>query len=256
MKKDLVTVSQLANLSGITPRTIRYYDKIDLLKPTLIDKNGYRKYNLKQLNRLQQILYFKQFGFELARIKTMIDADDYNIVVSLEHQQALLAKEVKRKQILLDNLKQTVKYYKGEINMTNLEKFKVFKNELIMQNEEKYGKEVSEKYGEVKHQQGIEKFKNLTESDYQISKDLEHDLIKNLDQINESNLPINSELGKLIFEQHQQWLKIFNDKYTKDYHLAMATLYETDKRFAKHYNSQSKTDVTATLTKIIRNYAK
>ena len=47
MKKDLVTVSQLANLSGITPRTIRYYDKIDLLKPTLIDKNGYRKYNLK-----------------------------------------------------------------------------------------------------------------------------------------------------------------------------------------------------------------
>ncbi|NDR75866.1 MerR family transcriptional regulator [Lactobacillus sanfranciscensis] len=152
MKKDLVTVSQLANLSGITPRTIRYYDKIDLLKPTLIDKNGYRKYNLKQLNRLQQILYFKQFGFELARIKTMIDADDYNIVVSLEHQQALLAKEAKRKQILLDNLKQTVKYYKGEINMTNLEKFKVFKNELIMQNEEKYGKEVSEKYGEVKHQ--------------------------------------------------------------------------------------------------------
>ncbi|POH22200.1 MerR family transcriptional regulator [Fructilactobacillus sanfranciscensis] len=108
MKKDLVTVSQLANLS------------IDLLKPTLIDKNGYRKYNLKQLNRLQQILYFKQFGFELARIKTMIDADDYNIVVSLEHQQALIAKEAKRKQILLDNLKQTVKYYKGEINMTNL----------------------------------------------------------------------------------------------------------------------------------------
>lgn len=255
MKEDLFTVSQLATLSGSTPRTIRYYDKIDLLKPTFHDENGYRKYNLEQLDKLQQILYFKQFGFELTSIKAMLDADDYNIVASLEKQQSLLEREVKQKQILLNNLKQMVKYYKGEIKMANSEKFEAFKNELVMQNEEKYGEEISEKYGEVEHQQGINRVKNLSELDYHTGKELEKALIENLDQINEKNLSINSDLSKLVFEQHQQWLKIFNDKYTNDYHLAMADLYENDDRFAQHYNSQSKTDTAPTLIKIIRKYA-
>lgn len=255
MEDDLFTVSQLAELSGVTPRTIRYYDKIDLLKPILINDNGYRKYSVKELDRLQQILYFKQFGFDLAKIKQMLISSDYNIVDLLKSQQVLLEKEVEQKQQLLSNLKKTISYYKGEVKLSSEEKFSALKSDLISQNESKYGKEIDEKYGENEHQYAVNQFKGLTRKQYEMSKDLEKSLLQKLDLINQKGLSIDSDTAKKAFIQHQQWLKIFNDRYTTDYHLAMAELYTNDERFAKYYNSRSETNVIPTLNKIIKNYA-
>lgn len=69
MKK--YTSCQLANIANVTLRTIRYYDKEGLLKPSFVANNGFRYYNNNDLIKLQQIMLFKYLGFTLREIKSM-----------------------------------------------------------------------------------------------------------------------------------------------------------------------------------------
>lgn len=77
------TVKQLASLSGVSSRTLRFYDKIDLLSPAYYAENGYRYYRQQQLLQLQQILFFKKLGYKLKDIKVIITADEFVQMVEL-----------------------------------------------------------------------------------------------------------------------------------------------------------------------------
>lgn len=66
------TVQELARLAGISPRTIRYYDEIGLLKPARFSTSGYRLYGQAEVDRLQQILFYRELGVELKAIKRRI----------------------------------------------------------------------------------------------------------------------------------------------------------------------------------------
>ena len=68
------TVNKLAKLSGVSARTLRYYDEIDLLKPKRVSSNGYRIYGEDQVNMLQQILFYRELGISLDEIKEIISA--------------------------------------------------------------------------------------------------------------------------------------------------------------------------------------
>ena len=81
------TVQQLAKLSGVSKRTLHYYDEIDLLKPKAIRSNGYRIYGSEEVTRLQQILFFKSFGLSLIEIQTIMAQDKVTIYQTLQSQQ-------------------------------------------------------------------------------------------------------------------------------------------------------------------------
>ena len=66
------TVKEVSHLSGVSIRTLHYYDKIGLLKPTIVAENGYRYYDGTALSRLQMILYFRDLSFPLETIKTLL----------------------------------------------------------------------------------------------------------------------------------------------------------------------------------------
>mgnify|MGYP005998131901 CR=1 FL=1 len=72
------TVKQLAEYSGVSTRTLRFYDKLDLLSPAFYGDNGYRFYSEAELLTLQQILFFRELGFKLADIKNIINADEFD----------------------------------------------------------------------------------------------------------------------------------------------------------------------------------
>ena len=76
----LYTVKQLADISGISGRSLRFYDQIGLLKPAFYGDNQYRYYQHNQLLRLQQILFFKELGFSLNKIKRILDSDKFDTV--------------------------------------------------------------------------------------------------------------------------------------------------------------------------------
>ena len=140
------TVRQLARLAGISPRTIRYYDEIDLLKPARVSAAGYRLYGQAEVDRLQQILFYRALGLELKKIKRLLSAPSFDELAALkEHRTKLLAKR-RQVELLIANVEKTIALKEGKITMTDQEKFEGFKEELVAENEEKYGAEIRAKY--------------------------------------------------------------------------------------------------------------
>ena len=72
------TISQVAELTGISTRTLQYYDEIGLLKPSELTESGYRLYDDEVLQKLQQILFFKEQGFKLKEIKEILQKPDFD----------------------------------------------------------------------------------------------------------------------------------------------------------------------------------
>lgn len=84
------TISQVAELTGISIRTLQYYDEIGLLKPNERTQSGYRLYGEDALQKLQQILFFKELGFQLKEIKEILDKPDFDRIEAFKKQKELL----------------------------------------------------------------------------------------------------------------------------------------------------------------------
>lgn len=84
------TVSQVAKLTGISTRTLQYYDEIGLLKPSGLTSSGYRLYDDETLQTLQQILFFKELGFRLKEIKEILEKPDFDRITAFKKQKELL----------------------------------------------------------------------------------------------------------------------------------------------------------------------
>lgn len=84
------TISQVTKLTGVSARTLQYYDEIDLLKPSQLTTSGYRLYDDKALQKLQQILFFKELGFKLKEIKELISQPNFDTIAAFKKQKELL----------------------------------------------------------------------------------------------------------------------------------------------------------------------
>ncbi|MBD5450308.1 MAG: MerR family transcriptional regulator [Lachnospiraceae bacterium] len=84
------TISQVAELTGISIRTLQYYDEIGLLKPSELTQSGYRLYNDEALQKLQQILFFKELGFKLKDIREILEKPDFDRIAAFKKQKELL----------------------------------------------------------------------------------------------------------------------------------------------------------------------
>ena len=80
----MYTVKQLADLAGVSVRTLHYYDEIGLLEPSYVGENGYRYYEDAELFRLQQILLYRELDLSLAEIREILDAPDFDLVSALQ----------------------------------------------------------------------------------------------------------------------------------------------------------------------------
>lgn len=98
------TISQVAGLTGISIRTLQYYDEIGLLKPSELTPSGYRLYNDDSLKTLQQILFFKELGFQLKEIKEILDNPDFDRIAAYKKQKELLLLKRNRTDRLIELL--------------------------------------------------------------------------------------------------------------------------------------------------------
>lgn len=124
------TIKKLAQLSGISTRTLRFYDKIDLLKPATRQSNDYRYYEEEQLLMLQQILFYRELGFPLKDIKQIICSNDFNKIDALMSHRHVLAKNIDRTKKLIQTIDQTVLRLKGSITIRHEELFIGFAHKL------------------------------------------------------------------------------------------------------------------------------
>lgn len=133
-------ISEVAKLSGITVRTLHYYDEIELLKPSETTEAGYRMYSSEDLERLQQILFFRELDFPLNEIKEIMLNPNYDKNEALNKHKEFLIEKRKRIDGLITLIDKTIK---GDNNMS----FKEFDNSKIEENKRKYAEEVKNRWG-------------------------------------------------------------------------------------------------------------
>ncbi|NLK09330.1 MAG: MerR family transcriptional regulator [Firmicutes bacterium] len=119
-------VKELADLVGISVRTLHYYDEIGLLSPQKTTDTGYRLYSNDDLEILQQILFFRELGFPLKEIKQIISSSSFDKQEALIQHQKMLVEKRSQLDKLINTVNKTIRHMKGEIQMTNKEKFEGF----------------------------------------------------------------------------------------------------------------------------------
>jgi DNA-binding transcriptional MerR regulator len=138
------TVKQLADLAGVSPRTLHYYDEIGLLKPASVGENGYRYYGENAALRLQQILFYRELDVGLSEIRSILDRPGFDVLLALEaHRRALQARAA-RLHGLIDTIDKTMSHLKGEREMSTGALFEGFDEET----QRAYEAEASQMWGE------------------------------------------------------------------------------------------------------------
>ena len=156
------TVRQLADLAGVTPRTLRHYDAIGLLRPSVVgDDNGYRYYDDEAALRLQQILFYRELGLALSAIREVLDAPEFETAAALERHRAALVARGDRLHHLIHTIDRTLLHLQGEIEMTTQDLFAGFDEET----QARYEKEAAEMYDPKTVAESSRRWKSYTAED-------------------------------------------------------------------------------------------
>jgi DNA-binding transcriptional MerR regulator len=228
------TVQKLGLLAGISTRTLRYYDEIGILKPARINSSGYRIYGQPEVDRLQQILFYRELGVSLEEIKEMITSPSFDADHALrEHREKLLEKR-QQLDLLIANVDLTLAQREGTKAMSDKQKFEGFKQKLIDDNEKQYGEEIRAKYGADQIDKANKKIKDMTEKQYAEIEQLGADIHTTLAEAFAIGDPA-GELAQKAADLHRQWLSFHWDSYSQEAHAGVAQMYVDDERFRAYY---------------------
>ena len=227
--------NRLTKMSGVSARTLRYYDEIGLLKPARVASSGYRIYGQGEVDTLQQILLYRELGFPLNEIKRLLSDSGFDRECAFLEHLTELGKRKERLDTLIANVSKSIAAMKGAAIMTDKEKFEGLKQALIDKNELQYGAEIREKYGEHAVDASYKHLKGMTQAQYDEGERLRVAL--------EAALKVSFDTGDPAGEQaqeacdlHRQWLCVYYPGYSKEYHKGLAQMYVADERFKAHYD--------------------
>lgn len=241
------SINQLAKLARVSTRTLRYYDEIRLLSPKRTSSNGYRVYGQQEVDLLQQILFYRELGVPLDEIKHIIWSKDYDGITSLQSHLSALKEKKDQIELLIGNVEKTIAASKGEITMTDKEKFEGFKQKMVKDNEQQYGAEIREAYGDAVVDASNAKMMGLTAEEYDKTQALSQEINESLKAAFEQGDP-SSEAAQKVCALHKEWLGYFWNHYSKEAHLGLAKTYVDDPRFKKYYD-----DIAEGCTEFLRD---
>lgn len=232
------TISKFAKLSGVSARTLRYYDEIGLLKPKRMNSSGYRIYGQEEVDLLQQILFYREVEMSLDEIKAIIHAEGFDINVALRNHLHHLTRQRKRIDHLIQTVEQSIQAKEGEKDMSDQEKFEAFKNEAIQKNNEKYGDEIREKYRDDVIAQSNKRISHLTKEEWSSHQALTETLNEKLVQATKAGDP-NNALAQEVAALHKEWLIAAwpKDYYDAEKHYNISLMYVEDSRFNAYYEA-------------------
>ncbi|MEJ8544052.1 MerR family transcriptional regulator [Brevibacillus borstelensis] len=231
------TVQKLGQLAGVSTRTLRYYDEIGILKPARINSSGYRIYGQAEVDRLQQILFYRELGITLDVIKEIVTSPSFSQAQALkEHREQLLDRR-KQLDLLIKNVEKTIASMEGRTTMTDREKFEGFKQKLIDDNEQAYGEEIRRKYGNETVDKSNQKLKNMSQEEFAEVKRLESEVASTLAEAHKTGDP-GSALAQKAADLHKQWLLYSWSKYSPEAHANLSQMYVDDERFRAYYDEK------------------
>lgn len=229
------TVRQLAEISGISIRTLHWYDEVGLLKPAYYGSNGYRYYEEEQLLLLQQILFFRELGFKLDKIQKVLGSSNFNKIRALKTHKHTLEKDLDRTQRLIETINKTILHLKGEEKMKdNSELYTGF--DLAKQNE--YEEYLVKHHGTVAEDLIAESQKKTVKWGTQEWQDVKEEgeaIYRAVSQLIEQGLEFRSDEVQELVERHVAFIGRF---YTlsKDVYVGLSQLYCEHPGFRKFFD--------------------
>lgn len=249
------TTSELAALSGVTARTLRYYDRIGLLTLPLA-ANGYRQYGQAEVDRLQLILTYRALGFALAEIQALLPQPPAKQAAMLGEQRKRLLAERRQVDRQLQALDVTLANQKGGSEMADLEKFEALKRQRLQENDAAFGQEVEARYGKAAKAAADARYAGLTEAQYQAMTEAEGQLKAALLQYLAAPV-LPSAASKQAYTAHRTWLLATTPNLTGQMHRALAAMYTDDPRFTAYYTKLTgDARAAAALRQIIEHYTR
>ena len=230
-------IRELAEMAGVSTRTLRWYDSISLLSPSRVSENGYRRYSNEDVNRLQHILYYRALGLELKQIASILNDPSFDRKNALRSHLEALEKERRRVDALISSVRRTLQAEERNEALMDHEKFEAFKHARIAKNEEQHGKEARSKYGDEAVDASNRKLLGLSEeecSDWESTGDAIRARLEAA--VTGGKDPAGPE-GRAIAELHKKWLCFSWEKYTPQAHRGVAEMYLLDERFTQYYDS-------------------
>lgn len=225
------TVKRVADLAGVSIRTLHHYDEIGLLNPSFISEAGYRNYSESDLEKLQQILFFKELEFSLSEIKDILASPDFNRKEALISHKCFLIKKRQRLEELIITIDKTINTIDGGKEMSKKEMFNAF-DEAQM---EKYRKEAKAKWPKA-YAESEKKMANYTKEDYGKIKMEQEEHRNKVAALLEIKQPSDPEVQKLMEEN----FNYINEKFytcTPEIFRNLGQMYVDDDRFRLYYDN-------------------
>ncbi len=220
------TVKQIAKISGVSVRTLHYYDEIGLFKPSAVTEAGYRLYDDEALSRLQSILFFRELGFSLGEIKRIVENPDFDRDTALKDRLAILTLQKEQLEKTISLVKKMIEKGEYTVNFSAFDKSKL--NE--------YSEEVKKRWGEsAEYRQSEKRTAARSEDENALIADGMMNIFAGFGKI-KSCAPDSSEAAALVKKLQSYISENYYD--CPDTVLAcLGEMYTGDERFRKNIDS-------------------
>jgi len=227
-------VKELARWGSVSIRTLHHYDQIGLLKPEQIGENGYRYYTDQSLERLQQILFFRELGFSLREIQAILDHPGFDRSRALRAQYELLQKKKTRLETILQTVQQTLQSLETGQKMKIQEMFNGMDKQAIEAHQAKSAQEVKERWGQTEaYQQSQQKTAKYTAQDWAVIQARTAAIYEKI-VAGMGRGPADPEVQAAVADLRQSFCDYFYD-CTPEIFKGLGEMYVADERFTAFY---------------------
>ncbi len=233
------SVGQLAELSGVSVRTLHFYEEKGLLEAPRLP-NGYRSYGRREVDRLQQVLLYRELGVGLDEIRRILDDPAFDPAEALRRHLGELRRRRERIDRIIASVEDTLAGMEGGTPMGDEERFEAFKREAVEENERTYGREVRERWGDEAADASNERLMGMSQADFGRASELEARVRDEvLAGLSEGDRDASGPHAPRAARAHAEWLSCFwpEGQYTLQGHAQLAEMYLADERFQAYYDA-------------------
>lgn len=225
-------VGTVARLAGVTVRTLHHYDEIGLLRPSGRSGAGYRRYGDADLERLQLIRYYRELGFPLEEIATILDDPRADPAAHLRRQHGLLTGRIHRLQEMVTAIEFAMEASRVGINLTPEERFEVFGD----QDPERYAAEAEERWGgSAAYQESARRTGRYTKEDWLRNRAENEEWGERFVALMADGTPPDSPEAMALAEEHRQLISRWFYECSYEIHTGLADMYVADPRFTAYF---------------------
>ncbi len=224
------TVGEVSKIAKVSVRALHHWDEIGLVVPSRRSPKGYRLYTDDDLDRLQQVLFYRELGFRLEDIAATLADPAFDRPEALRSHRALLLQRVEHARALLELVDRTLRAMNGEEAMKAEEKFEGF-------DATKFEAEARERWGSTpQYAEAERRKKRYTDADWKRMQSEADAITQALAELMDATVAATDARAIALAEQHRAHIDRWFYPCSREIHVSLGEMYVSDARFAAHYD--------------------